>query len=151
MTASAVVQYLHHETFNKSPDDSAAAAGAGAADGAPMNGAAGAPTIRRALVKLVLACVLPMALAAAGLIDYVYSSERLGLTASAVNRARAIAVFARPRTRWRDRGRRRPPGAHGGHAGGAEAAARLARRHHRPGRAAWPPAATTPPASSASR
>lgn len=91
MTASAVVQYLHHETFNKSPDDSAAAAGAGAADGAPMNGAAGAPTIRRALVKLVLACVLPMALAAAGLIDYVYSSERLGLTASAVNRARAIA------------------------------------------------------------
>ena len=51
-----------------------------------------APTIRAALVRLVLACVLPMALAAAGLIYYVYSSERAGLTNNAVNRARAVAA-----------------------------------------------------------
>ena len=51
-----------------------------------------APTIRAALVWLVLACVVPLALAAAGLIYYVYSSERIGLTNNAVHRARAIAA-----------------------------------------------------------
>ena len=50
-----------------------------------------APTIRYALVKLVAACVLPLALAAAGLIYYVYSTERTRLTSNALDHTRAIA------------------------------------------------------------
>ena len=54
--------------------------------------AAGAPTIRRALVRLAVACVLPIALAAAGLIYHVYSSERAALTGNSQDRTRAIAI-----------------------------------------------------------
>lgn len=57
----------------------------------PTEAAAGAPTIGRVLVKLVLACVLPIALAAAGLIYYVYSSERAGLTGNVIQRVHGIA------------------------------------------------------------
>ena len=59
----------------------------------PLNHlAAPAPTIRRALVQLVAACVLPIAVAAALLIYYVYASERAGLVSNALNRTRAIAL-----------------------------------------------------------
>jgi PAS domain S-box-containing protein len=54
--------------------------------------AEGAPTIRRALVWLAVACVLPIALAAASLIYYVYSSERAALTGNSLDRTRAIAI-----------------------------------------------------------
>jgi PAS domain S-box-containing protein len=54
--------------------------------------ATGAPTIRRALEQLVVACVLPIALAAAGLIYHVYSSERAALTRNSLDRTRAIAI-----------------------------------------------------------
>jgi PAS domain S-box-containing protein len=50
------------------------------------------PTIRRALVKLVAACVVPLALAAAGLLYFVYHSERNALTSNALGRTRAIAL-----------------------------------------------------------
>jgi len=43
------------------------------------------------MARLVLACVLPMALAAAGLIYHVYSTERAALTSNALNRTRAFA------------------------------------------------------------
>jgi PAS domain S-box-containing protein len=50
-----------------------------------------APTIRRALLTLVAACILPLSIAAAGLIYHVYSSERAVLTRNALNRTGAIA------------------------------------------------------------
>lgn len=49
------------------------------------------PSIRATLVRLVLVCVLPLALTAAALIFYVYLRERESLTDNALNRTRAVA------------------------------------------------------------
>src|SRR5450830_1006424 len=53
---------------------------------------AAAPAFRSTLVRLVLACVLPLAGCAALLIVHVYQSEQAGLAATALNRARAVAL-----------------------------------------------------------